>query len=82
MKDQFTDDGYRLVRAYKHPIARSNGYALEHRLVAYGAGLIGIDDPRQVHHRNHDILDNRLENLEVMTVEEHIAATRRRTARR
>lgn len=39
--------------------------------MAFEAGLIGKNDSRQVHHRNHDKLDNRLENLEVKTPRDH-----------
>lgn len=66
-----TTDGY--VRLYQpgHPIAAADGWALEHRVVAYDAGMITADDPRGVHHRNHVRTDNRPENLRPMTSAEH-----------
>jgi hypothetical protein len=63
-------NGYMRVRDPGHPLANSDGYVLEHRRVAwehYGPF------PRRVHvhHRNHDKMDNRPENLEVLAVGDH-----------
>lgn len=57
--------GYVLVYAPDHP-HQCKGYVQEHRLVM--ESYIGrILDPSEcVHHINHDRLDNRLENLELM----------------
>lgn len=63
-------DGYVDVWKPGHPVARRDGYASEHRIVAYDAGLL-VDLSLHVHHRNHDKQDNRLENLEVLTDEAH-----------
>lgn len=63
---------YRRVRISGHPMMTKQGWAYEHRLVAFEAGLLtGKDDPRQVHHLNGDVHDNRLENLEVLDADEH-----------
>lgn len=62
--------GYIVVWAPDHPMAREQGYVLEHRMVAFDAGLLTNPDDH-VHHINHDSTDNRLENLEVLSPEEH-----------
>lgn len=63
-------DGYREVFAGDHPLARRNGFVLEHRKVVYDAG-IEVPDGHVVHHINGDRLDNRLENLEVLSSSQH-----------
>lgn len=63
-------DGYIAVYEPEHPLANVGGYVAEHRKVAWDAGLFS-DPALQVHHRNHDKTDNRVENLEVLDVAEH-----------
>lgn len=62
---------YVRIWAPNHPLAKRDGYVFEHHLVVWDAGF----DPRgkHVHHKNHDKRDNRLENLEVLTAQEHRA---------
>ena len=54
----------RCPKAYL-PMARKDGYVMEHRLlmaIALGRCLMRVE---VVHHRNHDPKDNRIENLEL-----------------
>ena len=64
-----TSDDY--VRIYEptHPLSTSQGWVLEHRKIMYYLGL--LDDESIVHHINHDKQDNSVQNLQVMTHEEH-----------
>jgi len=63
-------DGYIDVWAPEHPLARRDGYVFEHRMLAWDAGMF-TDPSLQVHHRNHVRTDNRLENFEIKTIEDH-----------
>lgn len=75
--------GYKLVQCPDHPFAwKKSGYVFEHRLVAEKYLLtdensVTINGKRYlspdyvVHHINEDKLDNRVENLAVMTELEH-----------
>lgn len=62
------------VRLYEpeHPLANRWGHVMEHRKVAWDAGIL-TDPALVVHHVNHDPSDNRPENLQVMTPSAHAA---------
>lgn len=65
-------DGYRLVRVgCSHPLADPNGYVREHILIAASVYGIKSIEGMVVHHINGDKLDNRIENLQIMSVSEH-----------
>jgi len=63
--------GYAFIYAPGHPHANSSGYAREHIVVA--TELLGrpLRKGECVHHISGDRLDNRPENLQVMTLSEH-----------
>jgi len=57
------DPGYYRILCPNHPCADKNGYVLEHRLVME-AHLGRVLLPSEiVHHINHNVRDNRIENL-------------------
>lgn len=62
-------NGYVRIWRPDHPLAMSDGYVLEHRLVAYEAGLDVVG--KHVHHRNEDKADNSTSNLEALGPSEH-----------
>lgn len=64
--------GYPKVRVgVDHPLADPNGYAYEHLLVWVGAGKRRPNSNEVLHHKNGKKLDNRLKNLEIVTISEH-----------
>lgn len=65
--------GYVYIRCKGHPKAKQKGYyVLEHRLVMEEYLGRYLEDWEIVHHKNGDITDNRIENLEIMTQSEHV----------
>ena len=71
-------DGYIDVYEPTHPLARRDGYLMEHRKMAWDAGLFS-NPALQVHHVNEVRSDNRLENFEILGAAEH---TKRHIAER
>lgn len=64
--------GYWIVFEPSHPCANKKGYVREHRMIAYDAGLL-TDLSMQVHHINENKKDNRLENLQIIDIKEHVS---------
>lgn len=71
-KRAMTTDGYVRLNLPDHPMAAAYGWALEHRVIAYDAGLLTDPDVQHVHHRDHDRTNNDLSNLEVLSGTEHL----------
>lgn len=79
---KITSYGYIQVRVPEHPFADKQGWILEHRIIAEKYllneknsvvinGNRYLDPKYCVHHKNFDRMDNRIENLSVMTKGEH-----------
>jgi len=66
-------DGYIGVYVPKHPYASSDGYVMLHRLVMEQHIGRYLKTGEVVHHKNHIRNDNRLENLQLMSVSEHMS---------
>ena len=65
-------NGYEAIKMPNHPYANSRGYVYEHRLIMekhLGRYLLPHE---KVHHINGDPLDNRIENLVLMSHRAHI----------
>lgn len=75
---QWSDDrmvsaeGYIKIRVGdSHPLADPNGYAYEHLVIWCSAGNPRPEAGQLLHHKNEVRGDNRLENLELLTRQEH-----------
>lgn len=52
-------------------MAGRDNYVLEHRYIMYEAGLLDDPENQAVHHKDHNGLNNDLDNLEVVSAKEH-----------
>lgn len=67
------DDGYICVYVPDHPYAASDGMVMKHRLLMERKIGRYLTPDEVVHHINHKRDDNRLENLKLMTISEHMS---------
>lgn len=66
-------DGYIKVYVPDHPNCTADGYVMKHILVVERAIGRYLTEKECVHHINHIRDDNRIENLKLMTISEHMA---------
>jgi len=67
-----TSSTYVRIWAPGHPLAHGDGYVLEHRKVWFDAHG-DIPPGHHIHHKDHDKMNNVVENLERLTASEHQA---------
>jgi len=69
---RYTTLGYVLIRVgTQNPSANHRGWILEHRHVIESALGRQLEKRERIHHRNGDKMDNRLENLELWTLDKN-----------
>ena len=73
---------YNYVIVKEHPHATKHGYVLEHRVVVENHLNRILDKDEIVHHKNHNKKDNRIENLDVMGLNEHASLHARQHGRK
>jgi len=69
--DTSISKGYKFILKPNHPRANTNGYVRESVIIMEEAMGRYIKDDECVHHINKNTLDNRLNNLKLMTKSEH-----------
>lgn len=71
--------GRNAVKVPDHPKASSNGYVLRYRYLMEQKLGRYLESWEEVHHRDENELNDAIENLEVMTTQEHTRHHRRYT---
>jgi hypothetical protein len=66
-----SSNGYKYIYAPDNPHCNNNGYVPEHRFIMERVMGRYLLTNEVVHHKNHNRLDNRIENLEVMSKSDH-----------
>lgn len=64
--------GRHAVYVPHHPSANSSGYVPRYRFIMEMHVKRILNSNEEVHHKNEDKLDDRLDNLEILTTREHI----------
>ena len=59
-------DGYLYIYNPKHPYSTKDGYVCEHRLIMEKKIKRFLLPHEVIHHKNHNKVDNRIENLELL----------------
>ena len=70
-KDFVLISGYKYIQCPDHPNSTKKGYVAEHRLIAEKVLGRYLNQNEDVHHINFNKLDNRPENIIVLTKSEH-----------
>ena len=70
-KEQIMMNGYINIKSPNHPYRNSLNYVRLHRLIIEKKIGRFLTKEEVVHHINRDTLDNRLENLELLTIPKH-----------
>jgi hypothetical protein len=66
-----SNDGYVMIYVPQHALCNCRGYAREHRIVFQKKVGRRLERFEIIHHVDGDKLNNKIENLRIMTKEEH-----------